>query len=334
MARRLKWEDKPELWIHCAKLYRQLGSFENVELEFQDLDLQMQFGIDDTLNKDLIRRRLIKYNLIESSTSSNLLPSDVLRGHHRGLGYLARSIGAQVVKPSLPTETMPTIEAWEWHGFSNGKPKTLKPKHDEERKVHNAWTRDLNDPRQIPHYSLLVDHLQATDIGQDILKTLNNIFEQAVVHKTALLNLQTVLDQKLIEVDSTDGGIAGSIERIRYELLRKLHSTDLSPEDFYWSSPALPAKNQQELNSILRALRESPVHVALTKSWKSSVECLRQLQKELFSNILIYRLIQEGTCTDCDRDSEITRLTPATDDLENRPDGRATSEFWPRGCDR
>ena len=320
MARRSKWVGKDEMWRYCAIKISGGVSYDSMNALLDTAEMRKRFGLTEVPSADAIRYNVQKLGLMDSIIPGTALPPDELIEHHRGLVFLALAIRYQVGLPSPPEKGVSSIRSWKWFGFRGGpvaNPRVDK-KRVEEMEVEAAWTRDVFDPRAIKHYEFLVEHLNSTARGKNILDNLNSVIKQASIHLGAYGRLKESILERLPKTSSQDELVIRNIQRAGDAVLRTLHPTVRSPRGVEYLSRT-KTDHRSAAIEILADLLDKDLHNSLIDSWDASIKLSERLNRNLTPTSLVRRIIQEGTCQICATDSDIKRLEREATPTNNKP---------------
>ena len=84
---------------------------------------------------------------------------------------------AHATDPSPPAIKRSRPSWVTWTGFTTGPLQNYEAQDEGEIEVSDEWTGDVSDPRDIPHFIRLTEHLESTVKGREILDTISNLFE-------------------------------------------------------------------------------------------------------------------------------------------------------------
>ncbi len=313
MARRSKWVGKDDMWRYCAREIAGGRSYDTMSGLLTTDEMRKRFGLTETPSADAIRHNVQKLGLMDSIAPATALPSDELIEHHRGLVFLALAIRYQVGLPSPLPKGISGTRSWKWFGFNEGP--VVNPQVDKKRveevEVEAAWTKDVFDPREIEHYEFLVEHLNSTARGKNILATLNSVINQASTHLEAYGKVKESILEKLPKTRSKNELVIRSIQRAGDGVLRTLHPTVRSPRGVEFLARTTTDHRSAALD-ILDKLLDEDLHKSLIASWDASVRLSERLKKSLSPTSLVRRIVQEGTCQICAKESDIKRLQQET----------------------
>ncbi|MCH8910992.1 MAG: hypothetical protein IH867_09680 [Chloroflexi bacterium] len=326
MGRRSKWVGKDDMWRYCAIKISGGVSYDSMNSLLDTAEMRKRFGLTEVPSSDAIRYNVQKLGLMDSITPGTDLPPDELIEHHRGLAFLALAIRYQVGLPSHPAKDVSGSSSWVWHGFHRGP--VLNPqvneKHAEEMEVKASWTQDVSGPGEIEHYEYLLEHLDSTAKGREILDTLRSVIIQASMHMKAYGRLKESILERLPKTSSQDELVIRNIQRAGDAVLRTLHPTVRSPRGVEYLSRTKTDHRSAAIR-ILADLLDEDLHNSLIASWDASVKLSERLKRNLTPTSLVRRIIQEGTCQICASDSDFKRL-----EREVKSANKRASDKWPR----
>ena len=296
------------MWQYAADLVRGGKTYSQVHDQLSMGAVKERFGLLDVPHPDTIRYQLKRQELLEQKRLPSALYPEDRKSHERGLSYLALALGAQASAPASP-ETGPISDKRRpnsWTGFVSGTINLRPPEEYEELEVSRQWASGISDPRELSHFEFLIQHLQMTVKGKNIVRRIDALFEVAEAYSEASGHLWDVLRDDLtveFQAESEDK----NVDRRCGEIFDALHPTDRWPqgqEELRLRASIVPAlrvlkKGERTTPEVFRVRRLGPEHMKLVDAWEKLDEEAWKLERSLTPSSQVRRLVQDGQCSIC-----------------------------------
>ena len=180
------------------------------------------------------------------------------------------------------------------------------PEEEEEYEVYEEWASGISDPRELSHFEFLIEHLQMTAKGRNIVRWINAMFEIAEAYSGASGHLWDVLHEDLATEYQTESEDP-NLDRRCGEIFNALHPTDRWPngrETLRLKTSIVPINRSNkrsdfEIPEVFQNRRCRPEHMNLVDTWEKVGEVALKLERALTPSSQVRRQVQDGRCSIC-----------------------------------